>query len=113
MQYFTTFLSKRNVPLILNHLPEEDKPLLTTENWPVWEEESIYVVYHDGLVESILDDKFLNRGYYKLINNSFSGGLWNPEFLIALEEELGIDWDQTSLDLLYGRWKQKQMGSYE
>lgn len=117
MQYFTTFLSKRNVPLILKHLPIENEPLLTIENWEIWEEESIYVVYHDGLVRSILDDKFLNRAYYDLVKNYaypvFTDNVWKPDFLLELGDTLGFEWDENSFDLLYGRSHKKLNENYE
>lgn len=118
MQYICNFLSKRNVPLILNHLPEEGKALLTMENWETWGEgDFLYLVDHDGNVESILDNKFMNRQYFNIITQYtekneliFTCDCLNPQFVKDVAAELGYDIDSVSLDVIFGRWTRNVVG---
>lgn len=118
MQYICNFLSKRNVPLILNHLPEPNNPLVTVENWPKWDE-NIYVVFNDGEVQGIFDDNVLNKRYCEIKNKyekdnipSFENNVWNPDFITDVTEEMGYEIDVVSFDLIYGRWMKKMSGMY-
>lgn len=120
MDNLTIFFSKRNIPLILRQMPTENAPIMSLENREEWEDEGLYVIYDDGTVENILDDKFLNRAYYQLVAQyesdkvpTFVNGAWNPDFLVDLETELGFEWDKTSFDLILGRWQRKTSGVYE
>lgn len=112
MQYICNFFSKRATPLVLQHLPEQNAPLITIENWEEWDEDSLYLVYHDGLVENILDDKFRNRQYHqvketfqKAGDETFLGNIWNPKFIQAVADEFGYDIDRSSMDIIIGRWE--------
>lgn len=121
MNYLINFLSKRNVPLVLNHLPEKDHPLITIENWTEWEESGLYVVYDDGMSQAVLDDKFLNKQFWDLAKKykqdstptfEMSTKVWNPDFIIDLANEMAFDIDEVSFDLIYGRWMKKLSGMY-
>lgn len=119
MRYAINFLSNRQIPLVLNHLPELNQPILTIENWHEWESNGIYVVYDEAIVELILEDKFNGSKFYELIkrydkdkSNYFLKGCWNPDFINDLCEVIGFEMDRGSLDMIIGRWTRKVLETY-
>lgn len=114
MNYFITYLSKRNIPLILKHLPDKNEPLLTIENWEEWD--NIYTIDDEAIIISVFDDLYFSRQYSALIDkyknqNKISyykhnnGFIWNPEFLIDFADEIGYVWETMSFEMIAGRWE--------
>lgn len=87
--------SDRGLPLVYcGDIPTH--PTLTVENYVKWY--TLFVIYPDGQVESVV---MVDHPGFK---TSWHNHVPNPKACEVYADEMGWEWDETSLDMIYGRF---------
>lgn len=90
-----TYVSERGHPLVYAGEPS-DRPVLTVENYCKWY--NLYAVDTDGTVIAVETDR--TPGF----ESSWRDHVPHPAACEAFAKTNGWEWDENSLDMIYGRY---------
>lgn len=89
------YVSPRDLPLVFQDEPG-DRPILTVENYVKWY--TLYVVHPDGRVREA--DMTEEDGF----RSAWRDHVPHPAACHAYARLKGWEWDENSLDMVYGRY---------